>query len=89
MNSKGLKSVQYHKVKNAASDKNRERLFRYSSAKQIKNSGQKKVIIIKNMNILLPRVSLLLSVEDSGRGYGSDTHSITEEQNSALGGVGV
>ena len=41
------------------------------------------------MNILLSRVSLLLSVEDSGRGDGSDTHSITEEQNSDLGGVGV
>ena len=42
MNSKGLKSVQYHKVKNAANNKNRERLFRYSFAKQIKNSRPKK-----------------------------------------------
>ena len=37
-------------------------------------------------NILLSRVSLLLSVQDSRRGDGSDTHSITEEQNSVLGG---
>ena len=56
---------------------------------RLKTRGQKKVIIIKNMNILLSRVSLLLSVEDSCRGDGSDTHSITEEQNSALGGVGA
>ena len=41
------------------------------------------------MNILLSRVSLLLLVEDSCRGDGSETHSITEEQNGALGGVGV
>lgn len=46
MNSKGLKSVQYHKVKNAANHKNRERLFRYSFAKPIKNSRSKKIIII-------------------------------------------
>ena len=42
MNSKGLKSTQYRKVKKAASNKNRERLFRHSVAKQIKNSRSKK-----------------------------------------------
>ena len=42
MNSKGLKSSQYRKVKKAASNKNRERLFRHSVAKQIKNSRSKK-----------------------------------------------
>ena len=42
MNSKGLKSTQYRKVKKAASNKNRERLFRHSVAEQIKNSRSKK-----------------------------------------------
>ena len=42
MNSKRLKSTQFRKVKKAASNKNRERLFRYSFAKQIKNSRSKK-----------------------------------------------
>ena len=46
MNSKGLKSTQYGKAKKAASNKKSERLFRYSFAKQIKNSRSKKIIII-------------------------------------------